>query len=262
MQELLAALSFVLMLATGTVQGGIDAGQPYGASYAKTTEISIFARQVLESYRADLSELRVACIGDSLTSGIGQGNYPDIMKPLIGTAHISNHGVGGSSISGSVHNPMVKRYREIPEDTDVIVVCGGVNDSFEVTESSFGEVGAEKTFCGDLNRLLTGLQTDYPDAKIIFYVPPPSYEFVELKEKNPALLTQERFRAEILSQCNSLGIDVIDAYSLNFMNPFDEQVRQLLYRDNTHPNAAGNHLMASLIAARIVLWAHEAGFAS
>lgn len=262
MQELLAALSFVLMLATGTVQENIDTNQPYGASYAQTTQITAFSNHVLEQYRTDLSELRVACIGDSLTSGVGQGNYPDMMKPLLGTLHIQNCGVGGSSICATGHRPMADRYREIPEDSDVIVVCGGINDSFEVTESRFGEAGTAQTFCGDLNRLLTGLQTDYPDAKIFFYIPPPSYEFTRVKQNNPALLTQERFRAEILRQCNSLGIDVIDAYSLNFMNPFDEQVRQLLYRDHTHPNMTGNQLMAGFIAARIMLWAQETGFSS
>ena len=262
MQELLAALSFVLMLATGTVQEGIDVNQPYGVSYAKTTEIALFAGHVLDQYKTDLSELRIACIGDSLTSGVGQGNYPEMMKSMLGTEHIYNCGVGGSSVSAAGHAPMAYRYRDIPQDADVIVVCGGVNDSFEVTENNFGQVGVEKTFCGDLNKLLTGLQTDYPEAAIFFYVPPPSYDFVSVKQKNPALLTQQRFREEILRQCKSLGIHVIDAYSLNFMNPFDEQVRQSLYRDLTHPNAAGNQMMAGFIAARIILWAQETGFAS
>ena len=262
MQELLAALSLILMLATGTVQTGIDIDQTYGASYTKTTEIAAFSRHVIETYRTDLSELKVACFGDSLTSGVGQGNYPEMMKLFLGTDHIYNCGAGGSPVSGDNPAAMVKRYHEIPEDADVIVICGGVNDSFEVTESRFGETGKKKPFCDDLNRMLTGLQTDYPDATIFFYVPPPSYEFVRVKQNNPALLTQEQFRAEILRQCSSLGIDTIDAYSLNFMNPFDEQVRQLLYRDHTHPNATGNQLMAGFIAARILLWAHETGFSS
>lgn len=262
MQELIAALSLVLSLATGTVQGGMDIAQPYGASYAKTMDITGFSNHVVETYYSDLSELRVACIGDSLTSGVGQGNYPDMMKPMLGTEHIYNCGVGGSSICGVGHAPMSNRYWEIPEDTDVIVVCGGLNDSFEVTEEKFGEVGTINTFCGDVDRLLKGLQDGYPDAKIFFYIPPPSYEFDSLKAKNPALLTQERFRAEILRQCKSLGIDVIDAYSLNFLNPFDEQVRMSLYRDHTHPNGTGLQLMACFIAARIVLWAQETGFSS
>ena len=87
MQELLAALSLILMLATGTVQTGIDIDQTYGASYTKTTEIAAFSRHVIETYRTDLSELKVACFGDSLTSGVGQGLI-FVLQCRIGILHL------------------------------------------------------------------------------------------------------------------------------------------------------------------------------
>ena len=88
-------------------------------------------------------------VGDSVTEGVYSGadaiisgiNYPDVVASLIHPKAYYNLGHQGTSISGdgSVDGYTAfwtdSRINEIPEDTDIIFIMGGLNDSGTITDA-------------------------------------------------------------------------------------------------------------------------------
>ena len=87
----------------------------------------------------------------------------------------------------------VDRYQKIPEDSDIILVMGGTNDEFCASLVEFGNSAERKrrTFWGDLDELMDGLKTDYPNAEVIFMTPLPNSLQDYLKIQHPYLIPQD-----------------------------------------------------------------------
>ena len=118
----------------------------------------------------DFSEISIACLGDSITEAANlsdmenyqQYSYPTKLKDLLGAESVVNLGIGGSSIGRYWDQAFVDRYQEIPEDTDLILVMGGTNDGFCLSENELGtmEERKERTYIGDLDELMRSLKRD------------------------------------------------------------------------------------------------------
>ncbi|MBR0165048.1 MAG: SGNH/GDSL hydrolase family protein [Lachnospiraceae bacterium] len=237
------------------VRGDIATAQEEGASYAVTMAMDEEARTILANKHADTSQITITCFGDSLTKGVGaQSGYPDTIWRELAPFELYNLGLGGSPIAGftGVATPMVYRYPEIPESSDIIIVFGGINDSFVCEEAGFGAPGIRDTFCGDVDHLFLRLIENYPAAKIFVVIPSPATEFDSLKEKNPGLLSQEAFRQELLNRAAYYGLEVVDLFDMNCLNPYDAMVRQSFFYDGCHLNDAGYEILGRILAARIV----------
>lgn len=163
------------------------------------------------------------------------------------------------------------------EQSDVIVVMGGVNDSFQTFDSvkdartvlgmsedetptseqvqevflekRFGSVGAceEKTFCGDVDKLMKKLKQCAPDAQIIFFTP-----FQNTVSNGNAMYPLEEYVDAIKKLGKENDITVVDTYGQDFMNTAGAQVRKKYMPDGVHGNAAGNRLIANHVAAWIL----------
>ena len=83
-------------------------------------------------------QIKVACIGDSITYGHGitnwpKNNYPAVLQELLGGEyHVNSYGVSGYAVQTGSDRP----YRELPHyqeslayDADVVVFMMGTNDS-------------------------------------------------------------------------------------------------------------------------------------
>ena len=118
----------------------------------------------LEERCVDFSGKKIACLGDSITAaanlegeaGYLSYSYPSVLKELLGAEEVYNLGIGGSSIGRYWSDAFVERYKQIPEDTDIIIVMGGTNDGFCLSEKEFGNFTERRpwTFCGDLDELM------------------------------------------------------------------------------------------------------------
>ncbi|MDE5718686.1 MAG: hypothetical protein K2I53_13935, partial [Lachnospiraceae bacterium] len=138
----------------------------------------------LEERGVDFSGKKIACLGDSITAAANlEGEegylsyaYPAVLKELLGAEEVYNLGIGGSSIGRYWSDAFVERYKQIPEDTDIIIVMGGTNDGFCLSEKELGSPSERKpwTFWGDLDELMRGLKENYPDADIFFATPLPN----------------------------------------------------------------------------------------
>ena len=164
-----------------------------------------------------------------------------------------NYGRNGNSISLDlkVWGPaMYKRYTEMKDSLDYVVVIAGHNDGVPGRIDSIGvDVFKER-----LGILCQGLIDKYPHAKIFFFTPWTCENF-------EGSLRQQVVDA-MLEVCGSYGIPIFDAARRSNIFAADEQFRKTYFQggngsDRAHLNAAGHDLFLP-VAERFLLQCPEA----
>lgn len=216
----------------------------------------------LKKRHVDFSDKKIACLGDSITAAAnleGQENYPDctypaILQELLGAGEVVNLGVGGSAIGRYWSDPFVERYQKIPQDVDIIIVMGGTNDGFCLSEKEFGTLTERKpwTFCGDLNELMRGLKEMYPQAEVYIVTPLPNILQDYLKKERPYLLLQDDLVNVMLTLAAEYDFSVIDLYNSNLLDSHEADIVADYIPDGVHANETGYRILAQHIAAEIL----------
>lgn len=157
------------------------------------------------------------------------------------------------------NNPNEEYYKQSNilrlKKSDVIVVIGGVNDSlysFEDIEDSIRRFGSiekkeEKTFYGDVDRIMKRLKELAPNAKIIFFTP-----YHNLRSDKENMLPLERYVDAIKELGHQNDITVVDSYNQDFLNTQDGFIQKRYMPDGIHGNSKGNKLIARHVGAWIV----------
>lgn len=231
-------------------------------SLEETTMVNQADREIIADSSIDFSGLKIACLGDSITAAANlekeesyqQYAYPARLKELLGAEEVYNLGIGGSSIGRYWSDAYVERYREIPEDVDIIIVMGGTNDGFCVSDKEFGSLDerAYRTFCGDLDELMRGLRENYPDADIFFATPLPNILQDYLMRERDYLLPQQRFVDVILTLAKEYDYEIIDLYNSNILDSHDVDVVEEYVPDGVHANQEGYRIIAEHFAAELI----------
>lgn len=224
-------------------------------------------RERIAESRIDFSGKKIACLGDSITEASNldseedyqQYSYPSQLKELLGAEEVYNLGIGGSSIGRYWADAFVDRYQEIPEDVDIIIVMGGTNDGFCVSDQEFGnlEERAYRTFCGDLDELMRGLKENYPDADIFFATPLPNILQDYLMSERDYLLPQKDFVDVILRMAQEYDFGLIDLYNSNLLDSHDANIVAEYMPDGVHGNHDGYRILAEHFAAELVRYYEE-----
>lgn len=225
--------------------------------YQKTIEIDNINKVFIENLDNNLKNKKITCLGDSITYGNGgsykedgtQISYCDYLSKTL-SAEIINLGIGGTAIGDYWdENSFILRWDTIPQDSDIIIIYGGVNDYFI---GNYGDINLkeEKTFTGDCYKLFKNIKEKYVDSKIYVILSyQTDYENIEQFRENDLekyLLTQKEYAAEF-------GFDVIDLYHLDFLNSKDMEVNRNYIPDGIHPNDEGSRLLANQIAVELLL---------
>lgn len=237
-------------------------------SSAEETALWVEAdKEVLADNEEDFSSYKIACLGDSITEaanlleieGYEQYTYPTRLKEMLNCAEVYNFGIGGSSLGRFWYEPFCERYDQIPKDVDIILIMGGTNDGYCMSEEFVGNITerAYRTLYGDVNDLMQGLKNDYPDAEVIFITPMPNLLHDVLRKERENLLPQTVVVNCILELADEYGYEVIDLYNSNFFDSHDAEIVADYIPDSVHPNEKGYELLAQHIAAEIVRL-HEA----
>ncbi|EOS76399.1 hypothetical protein C819_01656 [Lachnospiraceae bacterium 10-1] len=231
-------------------------------SYMETQMQNDTDQSVIEGSTCDFSDVSIACLGDSITQASNLENmedyqqyaYPTKLKEILGAESVTNLGIGGSSIGRYWDNAFVDRYKEIPKDTDLIIVMGGTNDGFCLTQEELGTVKERKpkTFIGDLDELMRGLKADYPDATIVFATPLPNVLHDMLKKERDYLLPQIILVNAIKYLAKEYEIPVIDLYNSNILDTHDAAVIYNYMPDGVHCNPSGYTILAEHFAAELI----------
>ncbi len=224
-------------------------------------------RERIAESRIDFSGKKIACLGDSITEASNldseedwkQYSYPAQLKGLLGAEEVYNLGIGGSSIGRYWADAFVDRYQEIPEDVDIIIVMGGTNDGFCVSDQEFGnlEERAYRTFCGDLDELMRGLKENYPDADIFFATPLPNILQDYLMSERDYLMPQKDFVDVILRMAQEYDFGLIDLYNSNLLDSHDANIVAEYMPDGVHGNHDGYRILAEHFAAELVRYYEE-----
>lgn len=232
------------------------------ASYGETLRMNKEDKLTIENNQVDFSDMKIACLGDSITAATNLDeledyeaySYPSRLKELLGAKKVTNLGIGGSSIGRYWDQAFVDRYRDIPKDTDLIIVMGGTNDGFCATQKELGSLESreKRTFAGDLDELMKGLKKEYPDAMIVFATPLPNVLHDMLRKDSDSLLPQTAFVKMIRQLSHEYEIPVIDLYHANLLDTHDAAVIYNFMPDGVHGNAAGYQILAEHLAAEII----------
>ncbi|HBA69157.1 MAG TPA: hypothetical protein DCZ40_07350, partial [Lachnospiraceae bacterium] len=240
----------------------LEARRNIRSSYAETQQVNEEDKQIIGSSTYDFSGMTIACLGDSLTQGSNlddmenyeQYSYPSVLKNILHAKEVYNLGRGGSSYGRYWDQAFVDRYKEIPQDVDIILVMGGTNDGFAASEKEMGSFAEKKpkTFYGDVDELMRGLKENYPEAKIIFATPLPNVLHDYLRNQRNYLLPQSMFAKAIKELAGQYGIDVIDLYNSNLLDTHDAQVISTYMPDGVHGNPDGYQVLAEHMASQII----------
>lgn len=232
------------------------------ASYMETRKQNGIDKKAISENDVDFSEISIACLGDSITEAANlsdmenyqQYSYPTKLKDLLGAESVVNLGIGGSSIGRYWDQAFVDRYQEIPEDTDLILVMGGTNDGFCLSENELGtmEERKERTYIGDLDELMRSLKRDYPDATIVFATPLPNVLHDILRKERDYLLPQSLLVNIMKQLAAEYEIPVIDLYNSNILDTHDAAVIYNYMPDGVHCNFDGYTLLAEHMAAEVI----------
>lgn len=231
-------------------------------SFVETMQVNGEDKAQISGNSIDFSDMKIACLGDSLTAGSNMNNledyarysYPAVLKNILNAETVYNLGIGGSSYGRYWDQAFVDRYKEIPEDADIILVMGGTNDGFAASVKEMGNINEKKkrTFYGDVDELMKGLKKDYPNAKIIFATPLPNVLHDYLMNQRDYLLPQSAFADAIKQLAAENDIDVIDLYNSNILDTHDAQVISTYMPDGVHGNPAGYQVLAEHFASEII----------
>lgn len=135
----------------------------------------------------------------------------------------------------------------MPTEADAIVIFGGTND-FGHGDAKLGKLDDTDvyTFAGAYNTLIAVLREKYPEAKLIAMTPLKRSDMDKpsAAEGLPLSMYVDMVRAVAKKH----GIDVIDLFSMDDIDPFDKT--QVV--DGLHPGDHGHEILAEMVARELV----------
>lgn len=208
----------------------------------------------------------VAFLGDSITQGAGLKDdidfrYDNILKRECSLAKVYNHGLGGTRIAHQFSPTVIcpkndlnfcGRAHLIEDDTELIVVFGGIND-YLFGDAPFGAIGdtTHETFCGAVYYLMDFLRKRHPEAVIVFMTPTHcSYRgFSDLlpaptPKKKPCAKPVLGYVDAIKDTAALFNIPVLDLYHDLGIDASREFDREKYAPDGLHLNKEGHKILA------------------
>ena len=214
----------------------------FGVLYSKgLTDIS-------PSPKYNGEEIKVACVGDSVTYGYGikgwkKNNYPAVLSRLLGEKyHVANFGISGSTVQDTGDQPYTatEAYKSSLEyEADILIFMLGSNDSKPENWTD------EEKFLAFYNSLLDSyLQKDKKPTVYLCTVATANYP-----EGITSGLTNYDVQPKYVEVAAELirGVAEERGYPLIDINNLTENRRELFGKDNVHPNAEGAETIATAI---------------
>ena len=196
-------------------------------------------------------QIKVACVGDSITYGHGikdweNNNYPALLQEILGDEyHVANFGHSGRTLSSDGDKPYTEseQYKlSLEYDADIVVIMLGTNDSKPKNWTS------ERDFIKEYEDFVDSYKKNNPNVKIILCTPAKAF-FPNGKSEGktnydiqPKIV--EHIKNEILAFALVENYELVDIYSVT-------EYHDEWFKDNVHPNVDGARAMAEAIAKKI-----------
>ena len=196
--------------------------------------------------KAQDNQIKVACVGDSITYGHGvipwhKNNYPVVLQKLLGDGYnVQNFGVSGTTAQSTGDQPYIqtKIYKQgINYNADILIFMLGSNDSKPENWTD------AETFKKEYLALLDTYITEDKSPKIYLGIPAKAFYDDENQTSGPTNYDIQGDIVEIIGNvvkkiASERGYKYIDIYELTSQHP------EWFARDNIHPNSDGAKAIA------------------
>ncbi len=202
-------------------------------------------------------QIRVACVGDSVTYGFGiprfrANSYPAALQKLLGDGYcVNNYGYSGRTACLLGDRPyrtetLCTKSREFAPD--IVVILLGANDSktFNWGTEIGGEQAYPELFGKDLRELVSMYQALPSQPKVYLATPLPAYADNSGKVRygiRPDVI-RDGIVPAVRRVAEETGAELIDLYPV-----FDG--KRELFGDGLHPTAEGAALLARTVFGAI-----------
>lgn len=197
---------------------------------------------------AEEGQIKVACVGDSITYGHGisgwpENSYPHVLQELLGDGyHVNNYGVSSYAVQEKADRSYrtLAHYQEcLAYDADIVVFMMGSNDSKPENWKD------AETFRMDLESLLDS----FGDAKIILCTPATAF-FLEgqtegVTNHNIQPLMVDEIAQVVKEVAEEKGYTLLDIHALTADHP------EWFTKDGVHPNNEGAAAIAKAVGNAI-----------
>lgn len=207
---------------------------------------------ISQTSEAKEGQIKVACIGDSITYGHGvknwpKNNYPKLLAGLLGEDyHVQSFGVSGRCVQDNSDQPYraLEHYQQsLAYDADMIVFMMGTNDS--KPENWQGE----DAFKASVEEMLDSYLANYLTTErkpVIYLCTPASAFFVEGIEGGLTSHDIQPEKVDIIAGISQQiaeerGYPLIDIHGLTALNP------EYISKDGVHPTNEGAAAIAGAV---------------
>ena len=202
-----------------------------------------------KSKKPQSGQVRVACVGDSITYGYGvehwsKNNYPAVLQSLLGNGYcVNNYGFSGGTASDRGDSPYRRErvYRDsLAFRPDIVILMLGTNDSKPQNWR-----GAE-VYANDLKKIIAAYCALPSHPEICLMAPPPVWDTdgcgvgYDIDER----VLKEELYPVVQELANSENVWYIDLYH-------EMQEQKTLFWDGVHPNADGAKRIAEAVCQTI-----------
>jgi acyl-CoA thioesterase I len=208
-----------------------------GAAIMIITFAGILLAQNAQNPKDPEAQVRVACVGDSITEG---SDYPSELWMLLGSNYtVGNFGHGGTTVSIDAPTPYMRQiaFQEAKGfKPDTVIIMLGTNDAAPNVQSY------NAFFADDYLKLVGEFQALPSNPQIWLVLPPPIWN-------NGTGLSTQFFQQNIIPKiqevANQTNLPTINLYAALSNRPD-------CFPDGVHPNVEGSQLIAQELYKTIV----------
>lgn len=197
------------------------------------------------------NQIKVACVGDSITYGFGLGNwpknnYPRQLQKLLGKDYnVANFGVSGSCAGTFADLPYVRTkvyLKSLEYDSDILVFMLGSNDS------KYQNWTNKEQFKKEYLALLNSYKKD---GNIKIYLCTIAKAFFK---KDDSIFTNYKIQPDKVEEIAEIIKEIANenGYSLIDVNELTKYHHEWFSEDQVHPNKEGALAIAKLVYESII----------
>ncbi len=193
------------------------------------------------------AQKRVACIGDSVTKGMGipdvKNSYPSQLQKLLGNQYIvENFGFNGATLLSKGHRPYIKTnefQRALDFKPDIIIVALGLNDTDPRNWPNYSN-----SFIEDYTQLLQSFKNINPKVEIY------------ICKMTPIFSGHSRFLSgtrDWFDQIQNLIPEIAQFNNTTLIDNHQPLAARIdLFNDFLHPNAQGASIIAQNVYQHLI----------
>lgn len=186
----------------------------------------------------------VLCIGDSITEGFEQENYPALLQDLLQEGyHVYNHGVSGTTITKASLTPYTSTTRYMDslrhDHADYIILMFGTNDTNITTWID------PLTFYADYDQVIDQYRSLYPNAKMALGVVIEAFDTTNDGDGIANYDIQPQYIDDVNQMIHQLALD----HDIDTIDLYDQTKDHLGWYDGDgiHPNIVGKRFIAQQV---------------